>query len=92
MSDGIPGLQGEGEHLHGDHSQTGSNHSRQTHHQQIRNDYPSQMAPGSTRAHGKPVRSSKRAHLTTANFFDDDSQNVEDIYGDDMDDVYNNIN
>ena len=81
-----------GEHSHGDHSQTGSNCSRQTHHQQMRNNYPSQTAPGSTRAHGKPVRSSKCAHLATADFFDDDSRNVKDIYGDGMDDVYNNIN
>ena len=50
------------------------------------------MAPGSTRAHGKPVRFSKHACLTAADFFDDNSQNVEDIYGDGTDDVYNNIN
>ena len=50
------------------------------------------MAPGSTQVHGKPVRSSKRAHLAAADFFDDESQNVDDIYGDGTDDVYNNIN
>ena len=50
------------------------------------------MAPGSTRAHGKPVRSSKCARLTTADFFNDESRDVEDTYGDGMDDVYNNIN
>ena len=92
-----------GEHSHGEHSQTGnnscqchsypltmSNHSCWTCHQQMRNDSSSQTAPGSTQAHGKPARSSKRACLTTADFFEDDSQDVEDIYGDGMDDVLNN--
>ena len=50
------------------------------------------MATGSTRVHGKPVKSSKRVHLSASDFFDDESQDVEDIYGDGMDDVYNNIN
>ena len=62
-----------GEHSHGDHSWIGSNSSCQTHHQQTRNDYPSQTAPGSTQAHGKPVKSSKRVRLSANDFFDDKS-------------------
>ena len=74
-----------GEHSHGDHSWIGNN-SRRTHHQQTRNDSSSQTAPGSTRAHGKPARSNKRACLTAANFFDNDSRDVDQLvleYGDD---------
>ena len=58
----------------------------------MRNDYPSQTAPGSTRAHGKPVRSSKHAHLTATDLFNNESRDIEDTYGDGTDDVYNNIN
>ena len=42
---------------------------------------------------GKPATSSKRVRLSAADYFDDDElQNVEDIYGEGSDDVYNNIN
>ena len=42
---------------------------------------------------GKPATSSKRVCLSAANYFDDNElQNVEDIYGEGSDDVYNNIN
>ena len=41
---------------------------------------------------GKPARSSKHARLAAADFFDDDSRDIEDTYGDGTDDVYNNIN
>ena len=41
----------------------------------------------------RPASSSKRARLSTADYFDDDElQNVEDIYGEGSDNVYNNIN
>ena len=40
---------------------------------------------------GKPATSSKRVRLS--DYFDNDElRNVEDTYGDGMDDVYNNIN
>ena len=90
-----------GEHSHGDHSQTGnsthqSNNPRSTHHHshhhQMRNDPSSQTATGSTWAHGKPVKSSKRVHLSASNFFNNESRDIEDTYGDSTDDVYNNIN
>ena len=81
-----------GEHSHGKHSQTGSSHNHQTCHQQMRNESSSRTATGSTRAHGKPVKSSKRVCLSVSDFFSDESQDVEDIYGDGTDDVYNNIN
>ena len=68
-----------GEHSHGDHSWTGNSCSRRTCHQ--KND--SQMSI--------PATSSKRVCLS--DYFDDNElRNVEDIYGDSMDDVYNNIN
>ena len=42
---------------------------------------------------GKPATSSKRVRLSATDYFDDDElQNVEDIYGEGLDDVYNNIN
>ena len=42
---------------------------------------------------GKPATSSKRVHLSAADYFDDNElRNVEDTYGDSTDDVYNNIN
>ena len=41
---------------------------------------------------GKPATSNKRVRLSTDYFDDDELQNVEDIYGEGLDDVYNNIN
>ena len=70
-----------GEHSHGDHSWTGNSCNCRTCHQQ--ND--SRM--------GKPASSNKRVRLSAADYFDDDKlRNVEDIYGEGSDDVYNNIN
>ena len=41
----------------------------------------------------KLASSSKRVRLSAADYFDDDElRNVEDIYGEGSDDVYNNIN
>ena len=93
-----------GECSHGDHSWTGNSthrsnslcslrhHSHQTHHQWTRNESSSQTATGSTWVHGKPVKSSKRVCLKASDFFDNESRDVKDTYGDGMDNVYNNIN